>query len=465
MTFVWRPWIGAVLVAALWPTAAIAQTSAAGPLTLQAAVAQAVARYPAVRAAAAQVTAASASAAVARDAYLPRADLLWQTNRSTRNNISSLLLPQPVIAGISGPVSPETADSIWNNAAGVLVAWEPLDFGYRSGLVRAADASRKAAGADEALTKLQVATAAAEAFFAVLAADEAVRAAKAGIERGRVLFDVVNARAQAGLRPGAEAARAQAELAAAESSEARAEQAAAVARAELARWLGVTPEQIAIQPGPFLQLPPVAPVAMAAIDHPRALAQTARVDAAKASESAASRAYVPRFFVDATMFARGAGAAANGAIGGINGFDLTARNWAFGINVTFPLLDAPVLHQRYAIEVAREQEASARLEQIRQDLDGELAKARATLIAAQRVAALTPAQVDAARAAEEQATARYRSGLGGIADVADTERLLTDAEISNALAVLGVWRAQLGVAAATGDLSPLLSVQAGPGGR
>ena len=54
------------------------------PITLQQAVTQATDRYPSVRAAAAQVSAASANAALARDAYLPRADVLWQINRSTQ---------------------------------------------------------------------------------------------------------------------------------------------------------------------------------------------------------------------------------------------------------------------------------------------------------------------------------------------------------------------------------------------
>jgi outer membrane protein len=433
------------------------------PITLQQAVTEATDRYPSVRAAEAQVSAASASQAIARDAYLPRADALWQINRSTRNNISGLLFPQGVLPAISGAVAAESADSIWNHAAGVLVAWEPLDFGYRSRMVRAADASRQAAGADEALTKLQVATAAADAYLTVLAADEAVRAAAAGVERARVVFEVVNARAQAGLRPGAEAARARAEVATAESAAARAEQGAAIARAELARWLGVAPERIVIAPGPFLRLPPETATGAAA-PHPRVQAAAARVEAARATEAAAAKTYVPRLFVDAAAYARGSGAAGNGAIGGVNGLALTTSNWAVGFNVTFPLLDAPVLHQRQALEIARAQDASARYDQVVQDLSADLARAQAVLAAAQRLASLAPAQLDAARAAEEQARARYDSGLGNIADVADTQRLLTDAEISDSLARLAVWRAQLGVAAARGDLSPVLTMSA-TGGR
>ena len=81
----------------------------------------------------------------------------------------------------------------------------------------------------------------------------------------------------------------------------------------------------------------------------------------------------------------------------------------------------------------------------------------ATLQGARNVAANTPVQVTAARAATDQATARYQSGLGNIDEVAEAQRLLTQAEIDDALARLGVWRALLGVAVAAGDLQPFIA--------
>ncbi len=73
------------------------------------------------------------------------------------------------------------------------------------------------------------------------------------------------------------------------------------------------------------------------------------------------------------------------------------------------------------------------------------------------IAANTPIQVAAARAATEQATARYQAGLGNIDEVAEAQRLLTQSEIDDALARLGVWRALLGIATAAGDLQPFLA--------
>ena len=78
------------------------------------------------------------------------------------------------------------------------------------------------------------------------------------------------------------------------------------------------------------------------------------------------------------------------------------------------------------------------------------------LAGAQRIAQNTPIELEAARVSEQQATARYRSGLGNIVEVAEAERILTQAEIYDSLARLGVWRALLGMAAANGDLQPFL---------
>ena len=77
--------------------------------------------------------------------------------------------------------------------------------------------------------------------------------------------------------------------------------------------------------------------------------------------------------------------------------------------------------------------------------------------ARERIAANTPVQVSAARAATQQATARYQAGLGTIDEVAEAQRLLTQAEIDDALARLSVWRGLLGVAAAAGDIQPFLA--------
>src|SRR5205085_639404 len=154
------------------------------PLTIQDAVQESLAKYPSVRSSLEQVSAAAAAINLARTAYLPRADFLGQVNRATHNNVFGLLLPQSVIPSISGPAQgTNSLKSVWGTAVGALVSWEPIDFGLRQANVDIAKAARDRTAADVSVTKLQVATAAADAFLTIAAAQQTVIAARAGVER------------------------------------------------------------------------------------------------------------------------------------------------------------------------------------------------------------------------------------------------------------------------------------------
>ena len=431
------------------------------PLTVGQAVQQALDRYPAVRSSLEQVSAASAGINLARTAYLPRADFLGQANRATHNNVFGLVLPQSVLPTISGPAQgTNSLSSVWGSAVGTLVSWEPFDFGFRQAAVDTAKATRDRASSEVNVTKLQVSTAAADAFLTIAAAQQTVVAARAGVERARVLDEVIGTLATNQLRPGADASRSRAELAVARTQEIQAEQAVDVARAALAQLLGTGVESIAIEPGILLQLPPVSEIpGQAATQHPLAMAGQSAIAEVKAREKEIDRSYYPRFYLEGSTYARGTGIQPDGRVGGAaSGLAPNTQNWALGLNITFPAFDWFSLRAKKEIEVHNERSASAKYDQVLQDVNGAIAKAAAVLQGAIRVAQNTPIQLEAARATEQQATARYRTGLGNISEVAEAQRLLTQAEIDDALARLGVWRGLLGIAAAQGDLTPFLNL-------
>ncbi|MBZ5727351.1 MAG: TolC family protein [Acidobacteriia bacterium] len=427
-------------------------------MTIEQAVQDAATKYPAVRASLEQVSAAAAAINLARTAWLPKADFDAQLNRATHNNIFGLLLPSGgAIPGISGPVlGTNSLASVWGSAAGVMVEWEPFDFGLRKANVAIAEAGRNRAGAQVAVTRLEAAAAAAEGFLTLLAAQQTVTAAEAGVERARVLNEVVGALVKSELRPGAEGSRTRAELALAETRLSQAQQAVEVARAALGQVLGVPPAQISVLAGKLLDLPAesAALPEQAPAAHPAALAQKEAVAEVQAREKALDRSWYPHFNLESAAFARGTGIQADGATGGAaSGLGPNIQNWAIGLNVTFPAFDLPSIKAKKEIEHYRERAEQARYEQVLQDLNGGLARARAVLDGARRVARNTPIQWEAARDTERQATARYRSGLGNIVEVAEAQRLATQAEIDDALARLSVWHALLGLAVAQGDLA------------
>jgi outer membrane protein TolC len=120
-------------------------------------------------------------------------------------------------------------------------------------------------------------------------------------------------------------------------------------------------------------------------------------------------------------------------------------------------MDFESLRAREAAQSADIRAQVARAEQIATDLRAQWNRALASLEGSRRIAANTPVQVAAARTATEQATARYQSGLGTIDQVAEAQRLLTQAEIDDALARLAVWRSLLGIATAAGDIQPFVA--------
>src|SRR6266581_9284402 len=112
-------------------------------MTITQAVEAGLHNSPSIRVSQEQINAAAAGIQLARTAYLPRLDALAQANRATRNNIFGMLLPQSVIPSISGPVlGTNNFGTAWGSAMGVLVTWEPFDFGLRKAGVAAATAAR-----------------------------------------------------------------------------------------------------------------------------------------------------------------------------------------------------------------------------------------------------------------------------------------------------------------------------------
>jgi outer membrane protein TolC len=433
------------------------------PLTLQQAVRYAVDNYPAIRASAARVSAQEAGVDLARTAYLPRLDYGLQINRATRNNVPGLLLPGTVIPPISGPASDSTsASTIWGSASGVLLSWEAYDFGMRGVTVGLAEAQVTRARAGAELTQLDVGIRTADAFLRLAAAEETVRAARANVERQEVFANSVAVLVRNQLRPGADDSRARAELALARIQMIRAEQAEQIARANLAQWLGVAPAAAQIAAGPMLEMPPPPPATPPAIAaHPLAETQMAGVESTRALQNVLERSYFPRINFQSAYSLRGTGASANGPggtnLGGTRGlFDFDASNWAAGVTATFPLFDWFSVRERKRIEAENERAALATYDRIVLELSSQSEQARAEMEGARRVAENTPIQLASARVLEQQSRARYDAGLATIIEVADSQRLLLEAEVGDAVARLGVWRALVADAAARGDISELL---------
>jgi outer membrane protein len=456
----WKTGLSIVLLLAMGTTvSAQSDTQKTKVFTLEEAVGFALKNYPAVRASLERVRAAQAGVGVARTSYLPRTDVLWQTNRATDNNITGLTIPNSVIAPITGPVPLSTSNqSAWGSAGGLLFAWEPLDFGYRGARVDAARAVQNRAAAEASLTRLDVSVATVNAYLTLLAAEQTVRPAQADVERRETFAKSVHVLVDNQLRAGADGSRADAELARARVNLARAKQQAATSRAQLADILGIADQEVEVREPVLVSAPPTsAPTATSLTLNPFVQAQHARVQEEQSLVHALDRSYYPKLYLQSVVMGRGSGVDPTGKfLRGTEGLGPDRANWAAGLSVTFPVFDIFSIKSKKAVEAANERAEEARYDQALQDLTGQLREAQASLDGARKVAENTPLELDAARTTETQERARYQAGLATLVDVADSQSFLVQAEIDDALARLAVWQNLASVAAAQGDLGPFL---------
>jgi outer membrane protein len=435
---------------------------AEAPLTLTEVVQSALHEYPLIHVTQAEFNASVANIRLARTAYLPRVDGLIQVNRATRNNVFGMLLPQSTLPSISGPViGSNNGGSVWGSATGLLVNWQPFDFGLRHANVEAANAARDKADASIQRSQLEVGAAAADAYLTLSAAGQTEKSAAAAVENWQILLRSIHALASAQLRPGADESRIEAELAIAKTQLVYARQAEQTSRATLAKFLSRTDDANAPLDTKRLlsELPPNVdeelPFQGAA--HPVMAEQRASVAQSAAQLRATERSWVPQFNVEGAAYARGTGAEVNGQrLPGANGLAPTVQNYAAGVNITFPFMDFANIHAREAAQAAALRASQANEQLVGRTLQEQFAKAKAALTAARDVAANTPVEVRAAHMAFDQAKARYQAGLVPIDDLAQAQRLVVQAEIDDSIARLNVWRALLELDAARGDIQPFL---------
>ncbi len=434
-------------------------------LTFEEALSYALERYPAVRASLEQVAAARAGIPLARTQYLPSLSGVYQDGRATQNQVAGIWLPTSITPTVEGPVGASSSGhSYWNNQTAVLLSWEPIDFGLRAAMVGGAKSATDKSTADLAVTKLQVATAVGDYFLSALASHQSVVAAQANVDRWQVFAKSVHTLVDNALRPGADASRADAQLALARTQLYQAQAGEQATLATLAALMGMAGNEVQLEAGNLLHPPPVDALPQRApADNPLARDRMAAVRQVEAQEKVLSRTDYPRVFLGAEGFGRGSEIPNNGSIAGNwDGLAPGRGNWVTGLTITFPnVFDFKALSAEKQIAKANERTERALYDRTIQDVTGRLRAALAELKSAQLVAQQTPIELEAARASETQSRARYAASLATLVEVADSEGLLAQAEMDDAVARLNVWHSLFNVSYAQGDLQPFLNVLRG----
>jgi outer membrane protein len=428
------------------------------PITLVGAIELARRNYPSIKTANFKTDAAREGITQAKTAYLPRADFLFDQNYGTANNVTGFLAPQNIVPNISGLVrSGNNFLGGFGSTTGVLVSWEPFDFGLRKAHVNVARATTTQLQAQVSVTQLEIEAHAADAFLSVLAAQEVVRAAQAKVDRLQVFLETVRVLANNELKARTDEHLAEAELVRAQDEHIAAEQNYKIAVAALIKWTGLSSETVNAIPGSLLKEAATNNFTVSDPQlHPQALAQKASIDIVHARKLALDRSYAPKFFLRVPLYARGDSYNPDLSLNFAHGYYPTTFNYAISALVLFPALDIFQLKAQRRAEYKNELSEKSRYDEILLNLKEQDACARAMIEGAVRIAANAPTKVKAAQEAVNSARIRYRYQLSSVNDVALDEQLLTQSEVEYSTAQLHVWRALLAAAVARGDMKPFI---------
>jgi len=376
------------LVAHVLSAQTVAPTPVNQSLSLADALTIAQDKYPAIKASLEQQAAAEHQIGVAKAAYLPRLDLVWQTNRATDNNRTGLLLPQSVLPSISGPVAGDAPSrSAWSSAGGALISWQPFDFGVRGAQVNVAQKSARAAVSATDLTRLGIAAASANAYLDVVAAHQLVSVAQANVRRMQTFTESVHVLVDNKLRPGADASQADAQLALVRTQLIQAQTQERVRLAALADFLDLPSQHVKVDPASVLStVPATDPEATSINAHPAVQEEAALIERQRAQLHVLSRSYAPAFNLLGSISGRGTGLDAQGNfMGGTSGLAPSTLNWAGAVQVTFPAIDIFTIHREKQVQADNVRAEQMRYQQTMDDLSVRVEQAQATLDGARQI--------------------------------------------------------------------------------
>lgn len=429
---------------------ASAPASAADPpptLTLDAALAAARARHPALLAGMARVRAVEAEADVARAAWLPTMSVVAELVGSTTNNSTATFLSSPFVDLPRIGATPILADPSAIPYPSTLLALgvrQPLwDFGRVGAQVSLVRAQVRVERARSDGLGLEVDLGVRQSFVSVLAAKQLLRAADEALERSRVRRDFALAAVAKGAAPEIDATRAEADVERARLGRLRAAGALDVARASLASAVGGREAALdAAEPAAAAPAEVPSPDALvAAVERDPVVEELrARAEAARAFVRVLEASRMPSLFLSGSLSLRSGGAPpSSGPAPFADGWVPSVPNASLGIVLNVPILDFPTDARVRAAKLqerALALEADAMVHRLR-------GAARVAATGAALAAGALPAldaTLEAAARNQVLAERRMREGLGTQTERADAEAIRVEAEVQRVLGALELER-------------------------
>lgn len=401
-------------------------------LTVERAVALALAYHPARKAAEASADAVRERIGVARSGLLPHVLGVAEYLRGTDNGIGdTAYLPAPGVT--RAPTTGRHVNQLTNtfdNYLGSLAAYQYLfDFGRTRGFVEQRSAEADAARARLQVVRLDLVFGVTKAFYDLVASREIVRVFEQAVAQRTEHLHEAEVKARAGLRPDIDTYTARAELARAKLRLTDAHDAAATAKVALDNAMGLGPGT------PDYKQPDELPrgsVTGVVDDYlGRALQQRPDLQLLE-NEARAAGAEIREYRSDYWPSV--------GAVAGVNtrGQGATpGTNFVGGLVVTWPIFDGFRTDHEVAEARLKQEAIRHSIDELRQRVALQVQRSFLDWQASVERIHRAEQTVEASRVELELAAKRYETGLGSIIELTDAQRRYSDDGAQEVQAVAG----------------------------
>jgi outer membrane protein TolC len=412
-------------------------------LTLDQAVAAALAHNAGIRAADAGVRESAARVQEARAGYLPRVDYVeaWQKGDNPVFVFGSLLSQQRFTAANFDLNALNHPDSLVNYHGAISVDQPIFDSTRLSG-IRSARLGNQIAQEMTAEARADLALGVAKVYGGVLQAASARKAADSAVESAKDDLARTEQRRDVGLVSEADVLSLRVFLAQMQERQVRAASGEAIARARLNQMMGAPLDQAyeLAEPAPHVAAPaPLSDDEASALKNRPAVRQAdAQVALAGIARSAARLAFLPQVGVQGMYEMNGAS------------FSDRASSWLVAGQLRFNLFAGFGDSARLKAATAAQARAAAERENLLSSVRLEVRTARSELDAAVAREAIGRAAVLQARESQRIIRDRYESGLVGVSDVLRAATAVLDAETQRIASIVDVMVGQAALDRAVG---------------
>lgn len=430
-------------------------------LTLKGCLEEARLNYPSIKAKLAEVAGQSKKLGASKTEYLPALLAGGQLNYATANSLNGAYISNEGLStSISGGIHPQNNyNPVFGSFGTIEVDWKVFNFGKVIANVEVARSALNLSQADYENEIFQQEVKVADAYLLALVAEKLSVAQENNLERARHLHDVIRAGAASGLKAGADSSFAAAEVSKAKLLYLESKKNEFSQLIALAELIGEKKAIVIDSALFFSQLPQDFSTDTLSFGQLPSLRYFQRVVNVGESRSIAiRRSYAPSILLTGIGYARGSGISNKN-----NSYDdrfsagvpFQVYNYYAGISFRMNLLSYARINREYKSELFEVQRARYVYEEAELKADKQMELANVQFALARQQAEEAPIQFNAALASYRQSDARYRAGLGTIADLAQNFYLLNRSDVDKSIAFNNVWRAVLLKAAAAGNLSYL----------